>query len=391
MRTICVITGTRADFGLLCPLMRRIADDPDLRLQVVATAMHVSPDFGMTVNEIEADGFTVDARIDMLLPGDSNLGMAVSTGIGTSKLAEALALLSPDVVVILGDRFEALSAATAAFLLKIPVAHVHGGEVTAGALDDGIRHAITKLSSLHFASAVPYGRRIVQMGEHPSRVHVVGAMGVDNALNLPLISRADLERDLGVTLGRRSAIVTFHPATLDEARPAEQVRELLAALDQVDGLTVVFTLPNADPGNIAIRDLIVAWTAERPEKAVAFASLGHVRYLSAVKAAGLVIGNSSSGIIEAPALGIPTVNIGMRQEGRVRAGSVIDCAPHEDDIVSAIQRALDPSFRAAAASQPNPYGDGHAAERIHTLLKTADLSPASLRKGFYDLPEETAR
>lgn len=388
MRTICVITGTRADYGLLCPLMRRIADDPELRLQVMATAMHLSEEFGMTVNEIEADGFTVDARIEMLASGDTNLSMAMSTGVGTTRIAQALADLSPDMVVILGDRYEALAAATAAFLLKIPVAHVHGGEVTAGALDDGIRHAITKLSHLHFASAAPYGRRIVQMGEDPSRVHVVGAMGVDNALNLPLVSRADLERDLGVTLGPRSAIVTFHPATLDEADPAEQVAEHLSALDAIEGLTVIFTLPNADPGNVAIRELIVAWAAQRPGTAAAFASLGHVRYLSAVKVAGCVVGNSSSGIIEAPALGVPTVNIGMRQDGRVRAASVIDCAPRAGDIEAAIERALDPAFRLAAQQQHNPYGDGHAAERIHALLKTVDLSPESLRKGFYDLAEE---
>ena len=390
MRTICVITGTRADYGLLCPLMRRIVDDPELRLQVMATAMHLSEAFGMTVNEIEADGFTVDARIEMLAGGDTNLSMAMSTGVGTTRIAQALADLSPDIVVILGDRYEALSAATAAFLLKIPVAHVHGGEVTSGALDDGIRHAITKLSHLHFASAAPYGRRIVQMGEQPSRVHVVGAMGVDNALNLPLVSRADLERDLGVTLGPRSAIVTFHPATLDEADPAHQVSELLSALDAVEGLTAAFTLPNADPGNVAVRELIVAWASERPATAAAFTSLGHLRYLSAVKAAGCVVGNSSSGIIEAPALGIPTVNIGMRQDGRVRAESVIDCAPRAHDIEAAINRVLDPAFRNAAASQENPYGDGHAAERIHATLKTVDLSPQSLRKGFYDLPEEHA-
>jgi len=390
VRKICVVTGTRADYGLLEPLMRRVALDDDMQLMVVATCMHLSPAFGQTVRLIEADGFTVDQRVEMLLSSDSELGAAKSTGLGVISLADAFERLDPDVVVILGDRFEALAAATAAFMLRIPIAHIHGGELTEGALDDGLRHAITKLSLLHFTSTGTYRRRVIQMGEQPDRVFDVGALGVDNALGATLLSEQDLSRELGLELHRPLLVVTFHPVTLEGGQAAEHVRALLAALDVVSPGTVVITRPNADPGNRAISELIDEYLA-RHANAAAFDALGHVRYLSAVRLADAVIGNSSSGIIEAPALGTPTVNVGTRQDGRIRPSSVVDCLPDAVNIAAAIRRVLDPGFRktAEAAATSGPYGDGHAAERILGVLRTADLSKAVLRKRFFDLPDAT--
>lgn len=391
MRKICVVTGTRADYGLLEPLMRCIRADDGLELAVVATCMHLSPAFGETVRLIEADGFVVDERVEMLLSSDTEVGAAKSTGLGVISLSDAFVRLAPDVVVILGDRFEALAAATAAFLLRIPIAHIHGGELTEGALDDGIRHAITKLSLLHFTSTDVYRRRVIQMGEQPERVFNVGALGVDNALAAPLLPETDLTRDLGIELRHPLLVVTFHPVTLEGGQAAEQMQALLKALDAVSAGTVIITRPSADPGNRAINDLVDEYVV-RHANAAAYDALGHVRYLSAVHLAEAVVGNSSSGIIEAPALGTPTVNIGSRQDGRIRSGSVLDCAPDAGAIAESIRRALDPAFQAAAsaASASGPYGDGRAAEKILGVLRSADVSKPALRKRFFDLPDTTA-
>ncbi len=391
MRRICVVTGTRADYGLLEPLMRLIAQDPALRLNVVASCMHLSPAFGQTVRLIEEDGYVVDERVEMLLSSDTELGAAKSTGLGVISMADALTRLAPDVVVILGDRFEALSAAVAAFMLRIPIAHIHGGELTEGALDDGLRHAITKLSLLHFTSTEVYRSRVIQLGEQPDRVFDVGALGVDNVLSAPMLSERELSGALGVQMHHPLFVVTFHPVTLEAGRATGQVQELLDALDSVEPGTVIITRPNADPGNVPIDALIDAYVAKHPN-ASAFQAVGHVRYLSTVGAADVVIGNSSSGIIEAPALGTPTVNVGTRQDGRIKPPSVIDCEPESGEIADAIRRALEPAFRdeARAHAASGPYGDGHAAERILEVLKAADLSQGALRKRFFDMPESCA-
>jgi UDP-hydrolysing UDP-N-acetyl-D-glucosamine 2-epimerase len=383
-----VITGARADYGLLEPLMRRIEAAPDLELTVIATCMHLSPAFGETVRLIEADGFTVDERVEMLLSSDTELGTAKSTGLGVISIAEALSRLRPDAVVILGDRFEALAAATAAFLLRIPIAHIHGGELTEGALDDGMRHAITKLALLHFTSTEQYRRRVIQLGEQPDRVFSTGALGIDNAMSATRVDRSDLSRDLEITLEDPIVVVTFHPVTIESGSEAGQVAELLSALDSMALGTIVITRPNADPGNRAINDLVDEYTS-RAANAVAFDALGHVRYLSLVREASAVVGNSSSGIIEAPALGTPSVNIGTRQDGRIRPTSVIDCAPVAADISAALALALDPAHQARAreTASAGPYGDGRAAERIVGVLRSADLLPEALRKRFFDLPE----
>ncbi len=385
MRRICVITGTRADYGLLSPLMRRIGETADLELQVIATCMHLSERFGMTVRLIEDDGFRVDARVEMLPEDDSPLAVASATGTGTTRIAEALARLSPDIVVILGDRFEALAAATAAFLLRIPIAHIHGGEVTLGALDDGLRHAITKLSLLHFASTERYRERIVQMGEDPTRTFAVGAPGIDNVRTTPLLDRAALSSELGIPADVPLVLATFHPVTLGEDdESAQQFAELLAALEETHRF-VVFTRPNADAGNAAIHRLLDDWVTARPEGRAAFAALGHQRYLSLASAADVVIGNSSSGIIEIPALGTPVVDIGSRQAGRIMPAAVVHSEADRAAIRAAIARALSAEHRAAMAASANPYGDGHATERIVEVLRTADISRAALRKGFHDL------
>lgn len=391
MRRICVVTGTRADYGLLEPLMRLIAQDPALLLNVVASCMHLSPAFGQTVRLIEEDGYVVDERVEMLLSSDTELGAAKSTGLGVISMADALTRLAPDVVVILGDRFEALSAAVAAYMLRIPIAHIHGGELTEGALDDGIRHAITKLSLLHFTSTEAYRRRVIQLGEQADRVFDVGALGVDNVLSAPMLSERELSSALGVQMRHPLFVVTFHPVTLEAGQATAQMQALLDALDSVEPGTVIITRPNADPGNTTIDELIDGYVARNPNVS-AFQAVGHVRYLSAVRAADVVIGNSSSGIIEAPALGTPTVNVGTRQDGRIKSPSVIDCEPEADAIVDAIRRALEPVFRdeARAHAASGPYGDGHAAERILEVLKAADLSEGALRKRFFDMPESCA-
>lgn len=383
-RRICVVTGSRADYGLLSVLMREIRKDPAFALQVVATGAHLAPRFGMTVKEIEADGFAVDARVDLGLDADTPLATAAATGRAVGGIARELARLAPDLVVVLGDRYEILAAAQAAFLLGLPIAHIHGGEATEGAMDDSIRHAITKLSHLHFPAAAPYAGRIVQMGEVPARVFTVGALGVDAARALEPIPAGDLDQDLGLALRDPVLLVTYHPVTLREDGEGAAVNALLAALDKFDDARIVITGVNADPGRAAVAERLTAYVAKRAERVTLHESLGQRRYLSVMRRAAAVVGNSSSGIIEAPALGVPTVNIGARQQGRLRAMSVIDCNESADGIAAAVAQALDPVFRAKVAGQSLPYGGGGTAVKIAAVLKTADLGRLA-RKPFHDL------
>lgn len=387
-RRIAVVTGTRADYGLLYWLVHDLHAAPDFELQLVVTGMHLMARFGRTVEVIERDGFPIAAKVDLRLEDDSSLAVARAIGTGTAGLADAFTRLQPDWVVILGDRFEALAAACAAFTLRLPIAHLHGGEITEGALDDGYRHAITKLAALHFTAAKPYRRRVIQMGEPSERVYNVGAPGLEHWVRTPLLSRSELERALDFELGEPTLLVTFHPVTLDEGSPADQCRELLAALDAFGQARIVFTMPNADPGGAAIIPLLEEYVARHPQRCRLFASLGQQRYLSLLRHVQAVVGNSSSGIIEAPSAGCATVNIGDRQRGRLRAASVIDCAPRRSDIEAAIRRALDPAFRATLREVRNPYGDGHVAARILRVLREADPR-ALLRKPFHDLPGVT--
>lgn len=382
-RRICVVSGTRADYGLLYWLMQELRDDPAIELQLVVTGAHLSPEFGLTYRVAEADGFEIAAKVEMLLSGDTPVAVAKSMGLATIGFGEVFDRLRPDLLVVLGDRFEILAAAQAAMLTRVPIAHIHGGETTEGAIDEAIRHALTKMAHLHFTAAEPYRRRVIQLGEHPDRVFNVGALGLDNMRRLKLLTRPELEGELGIVLSQPLFAVTYHPATLQSQDPSIPMAALLSALEQFPSAALVLTGANADPRGRVINDMIGQFVARYPGRAVAATSLGQLRYLSLLRHADCVIGNSSSGILEAPAIGTPTVNVGDRQRGRLRPASVIDTEESADRIVAAIRRALTPEFRAVAATCATPFGDGHAAERIKDILALQPLDTL-LAKRFYD-------
>lgn len=381
LRRIAVFTGTRAEYGLLYWVMSDIAESVQLELKVIAAAMHFSPDFGETWREIVADGFTIDARVEMLLSSDTRTGVAKSIGLGTIGMADALERLAPDALVILGDRFEALSAAQAALVMGIPIVHLHGGEVTEGAFDDSIRHAITKMASLHFTSTEAYRRRIVQMGEDPERVVVSGALGLDHLARGEAMAWDEVCASLNADLSGPMVLATYHPATNADEDPATTARAMLAALDRLPDHQILLTYPNADNGSRAIIAEVEAFAAARAGRVVAVPSLGFRRYLAVMSKAEAVVGNSSSGLIEAPSFGIPTVDIGARQQGRIAARSVIHCAADERAISVALDTALSAEHRALSRSVINPYGGGDAAARIVAALETKDLAAP---KRFHD-------
>lgn len=383
MRKICVVTGTRADYGLLRWVMDGINAAPDLELQLVATAMHLSPEFGMTVQEIESDGFQIDRRVEMLLSSDAAVAIAKSMGVGMIGLSDALRSLAPDILLVLGDRFEIFAAAAAAMALRIPIAHLHGGESSEGAIDEAIRHSITKMSHLHFVAAEDYRRRVIQLGEQPDRVYLVGGLGVDAIKHVPLMTRVELERDLGYQFAERNLLVTFHPETLGATSSSDQMRELLAALDRRSETGLIFTMPNADADSRGIFELIDQFVGTHPN-AKAFTSLGQRRYLSCLAQVDGVVGNSSSGLTEAPSFRKATVNIGDRQGGRLKAQSVIDCAPTQGAIDQAIQRLYSHVFQKALLAVENPYGNGGAASKIVDVLRNIELRNL-LKKRFYDI------
>lgn len=384
-RKICVVTGSRAEYGLLYWLMRGIRDCTELELQVVATGMHLAPEFGLTYKVIEEDGFHIDAKVEMLLSSDSAAGITKSVGLGMLGFADLWPRLQPDVVVVLGDRFEILAAATAAMFARLPIAHIHGGETTEGAVDESIRHALSKMAQLHFVAAADYRRRLIQMGEQPERVFLVGGLGIDNIQRLPLLSRDELERALDFALGPKNLLVTFHPATLDESTAGAQVRELLNALAELRDTHFVFTMPNADAEGRAIYTLLEHFVATRLGNARLFKSLGQLRYLSCMQQCDGVIGNSSSALIEAPSLCKGSINIGDRQKGRLRASSVIDCEPSAEAIRAALQRLYSVDFQRDLPRTINPYGTGGASGKIVETLRSVPLSRIIVKK-FYDLP-----
>ena len=365
MKKICFITGSRAEYGLFYPLLKELAAATDVKLQIMATGMHLSPKFGLTYREIEADGFKISAKIKFPLPDEGST--AVSIGKAILAITPALEKLKPDVVVLLGDRFETFAAAAAAYTLKIPIAHLHGGEITAGVFDEAFRHSVTKMSSLHFTSTGEYRRRVIQLGENPASVFNVGAIGLDNIRRADFLGRKEMEKQLGLKLTENLACVTFHPAMFEAAAPADQLKELFKALDQFPALQLVFTLPNADKGADEIISAVRAYVKSNASRAAAFTSLGQKRYLSLLKLSKVVVGNSSSGIIEAPSLKVPTVNIGTRQEGRARAASVIDCPAEAAAIAAALKKGLSRAF-SAETRKPNPYGDGKTAPKIAAIL-----------------------
>ena len=391
MKRVCIITGSRADYGLLRWVMKGLQDSSICQLQTVVTGMHLSPEFGSTWEAIVTDGFDISWKVDMLLGSDSAVGVTKSMGLGTIGFADAFANLSPDLVVILGDRFEMLAAASAALIAGIPIAHLHGGEVTEGAFDEAIRHALTKMAHLHFTAAEPYRARVIQMGEDPARVWCVGGFGLDGIVNLDRMVRPDLENSLGISLGTSSLLVTFHPETATGISPHLQMTELLAALEMTTA-QLIFTMPNADNKGRVIFKMIRDFVACHAGRACVHTSLGQRRYLSALAEVDAVVGNSSSGLIEAPAFGKGTVNIGSRQDGRLRAASVVDCAPEKEAILNAIVRVLSPDFRSEIKAQSNPYGDGGASARTVAIIEgwLSDSNPLKPKR-FHDLSELESR
>lgn len=380
-RRVAVVTGGRADYGLLRPVMRAIAQEPSLELQVIAAAAHFLSSKGKTAREIEADGYTINARIEMLHPGDDDLSVAKSIGTGLGKFAEAYSRLKPDVVLVLGDRFEILAAAVAALPLRIPLAHIHGGETSEGAYDEQIRHAVTKMSHLHFVTAKPHRDRVLAMGEDPARVFVTGAPGLDNISTVPAMSRAELADALHLRLDEAPLLVTYHPVTLDDADVASHVNALLDAVAET-GKPIIITAPNADAGHIAITSRLEKFCRSRGN-AKMFASLGSTLFFNAMRHSAAMVGNSSAGIIEAASFELPVVNVGLRQAGRLRPRNVIDCDENADAIRAALNRALDPAFRRGLAGVMNPYGDGSAGPKIARALAEANLGPDLLRKKFH--------
>jgi GDP/UDP-N,N'-diacetylbacillosamine 2-epimerase (hydrolysing) len=385
MKRICVVTGSRAEFGLLRGLMEEIRAHDTLELQVAVTGMHLSPEFGLTVTEVEQD-FHVDRRVEMLLSSDSAAGVAKSMGLGLIGFADVWQELRPDLVVLLGDRFEIFAAAAAALVARIPIAHLHGGETTEGAFDEAIRHSLTKMAQLHFVATEDYRRRVLQLGEDPRHVHLVGGLGIDAISRVRLLDRDALEAALGMRFGARNLLVTFHPATLDEGDAARQMRALLEALDTLPEIRLIFTLPNADTEGRALISLIEEFVAARP-RARAYSSLGQLRYLSCLQFVDGVVGNSSSGLLEAPSFAIGTVNIGMRQRGRLKAASVIDCEADSAAIAAALQRLYSTDFRATLPDVRNPYGEPGASRRIVAALAVTPLA-GLVRKTFHDIPWE---
>ncbi len=385
MRKICFFTGTRAEYGIMSRLFRMVQDDPDLQLQIVATNMHLSPEFGLTYKEIEADGFHIDKKVEMLLSSNTANGTVKSMGLATIGFADALEELRPDLAVILGDRYEMLSAAESCLIYKVPIAHLHGGEITEGAYDDAIRHCITKLSHLHFTSTEEYRQRVIQLGEQPERVFCVGSLGVDNILHEDVMPLKDLEDSLSFSLGKRFLLITFHPVTLGNSSAGEQCRMLLDALDHVkDKYQLLFTMPNSDTDGREIIHEIEQFVGRNHEHAVAVTSLGKKRYYSALRYASAVIGNSSSGLVEAPSFHIPTLNIGNRQKGRCRGGSVldVDCSP--EGIETGLQTILSSDFMEKAKKADNPYERKDTLKRVFNIIKSHPLE-GLVKKSFYDI------
>lgn len=383
MRKICVVTGTRAEYGLLYWLMKEIETDPELELQLIVTGMHLSPEFGLTYKEIEKE-FTITKKIEMLLSSDTPVGISKSMGLAQISFAEYFEELRPDLLVVLGDRYEIFSAASAAMIARIPIAHLHGGETTEGAFDESIRHCITKMAYLHLTAAEEYRRRVIQLGEDPKRVFNVGGMGIENIKRLKLLSKQELEEAIGFRLAPKNLLVTFHPVTLEESTAKEQFQALLDAIDTLEEASIIFTKANSDTDGRIINQMIDEYTAKNPHKSAGFASLGQLRYLSALQFVDAVVGNSSSGLLEAPSFKIGTINIGDRQKGRIKAASVIDCAPTPSSIVQAFNQLYSDAFQEQLKSVQNPYGEGMASSKVVEIIKNADVS-TTLKKSFYDI------
>ena len=386
MKKICVVTGTRAEYGLLYWLMKEIEADKDLELQIIVTGTHLSPEFGLTYKEIEKE-FKIDKKIEMLLSSDTSIGISKSMGLAQIGFAEAYEELKPEIVVVLGDRYEIFAAASAAMIARIPIAHLHGGETTEGAFDESIRHSITKMSHLHFTATQEYKNRVIQLGEEPNRVFNVGGVGIENIKRLKLLGKKEFEESIDFKLNKKNILVTFHPVTLEKSTAKEQFQELLDAIDTLEDTNIIFTKANSDTDGRVINRMCEEYVSKNSHKTVCFASLGQLRYLSALQFVDAVVGNSSSGLTEAPSFKIGTINIGDRQKGRIKASSVIDCEPSRESIKKAFEKLYSKEFQEALKSVQNPYGDGCASLKIVEEIKKADLNNI-LKKSFYNIELE---
>lgn len=383
MKKVLVITGTRAEYGLLRWVIDGISKSNLLELQLCVTGMHLSPEFGLTFQEIEKDGYQIDSKVEMLLSADTPSAITKSMGLGLIGFADEFNRLKPDLILILGDRYEIMCAAMAATVARTPIAHLHGGEATEGCIDEAIRHSITKMSHLHFVAAEDYRKRVIQLGENPERVFCVGGLGIDNILKLDLLSKQELENSLDFKLSVKSMLITFHPVTLEGNTSGDQMRELLASLSKFTDFKIIFTKPNADTDGRKILKLIENFCLDN-HNCRAYTSLGQLRYLSCLKYVDVVVGNSSSGLLEVPSFKIPTVNIGDRQKGRLKAGCVIDCSPIKNQIISAIKRAISLDFKESCKVIKNPYGEGGASQKIIQTLESIELTDI-IKKKFYDI------
>ena len=382
-RKICVVTGTRAEYGLLYWIMKEIDADPELGLQIIATGMHLSSEFGNTYQQIESDGFVIDKKIDIELSSDSEVGISKSMGLGMIGFANAFNDLKPDLCIVLGDRFEIFSAVSAAMIAKIPIAHLHGGEATEGAFDESIRHSITKMSHLHFTATEEYKNRVIQLGEQPNKVFNVGGLGIDNINKLKLLSKADFENAIDFTFGKKNILVTFHPVTLENFTAKVQFQELLNSINKLENTKIIFTKANSDTNGRIINSMIDDYVAIN-DNSIAFTSMGALNYLSALQFVDVVVGNSSSGLLEAPSFNIATIDIGDRQKGRIKADSVISCSPTQESILSAFDKSYSEDFQNIVDNTKNPYGNGGASKIVVDIIKDFDLN-GILKKIFYDL------
>ncbi|OCL88214.1 UDP-N-acetylglucosamine 2-epimerase [Arcobacter porcinus] len=385
-RKICVVTGTRAEYGLLYWLLKEIEADKELELQVIVTGMHLSPEFGLTYKEIEKE-FKINKKIEMLLSSDTSVGISKSMGLAQISFAESYDELKPDIVIVLGDRYEIFSATSAAMIARIPIAHIHGGEATEGLIDEPIRHSITKMSHLHFTATDEYKNRVIQLGENPSRVFNVGGMGIENIKRLKLLSKEEFEKSIEFKLNIKNILVTFHPVTLENSTAKEQFQQLLDAIDELEETNIIFTKANSDTDGRVINQMIDEYVTKNSHKSIVFTSLGQLRYLSALQYVDAVVGNSSSGLAETPSFKIGTINIGDRQKGRIKASSVIDCEPNKDSILKSFEKLYSKEFQETLKVVTNPYGDGCASKKIVEILKNVDLKNI-LKKSFYDLKVE---
>lgn len=383
MRKICVVTSTRAEYGLLYWLLKEIEADSELKLQLIVTGMHLSPEFGLTYKEIEKE-FKIDKKIEILSSSHTSLDICAEMARVYEKFAPALAELKPDILVLLGDRYEIFGVAGVASIMQIPIAHIHGGETTQGAFDEAFRHSITKMSHIHFAATNEYANRIIQLGEEPSRVFNVGGPGIENIKKLNLLNKDEFEKSIKFKLAKKNILITFHPVTLENSSAREQFNELLNALDELEETNFIFTKANSDTDGDVINKMIDEYVSENSQKAVAFASLGQLRYLSAIKFVDIVLGNSSSGLLEVPSFKKATINIGDRQKGRARASSVIDVRPDKEEILAAIKRAYSKEFEQTLKDTINPYDGGNPSKKMVKILKEIKLE-GILKKKFYDI------